>query len=464
MPLAPPAVEVADASRLAAVQVAAVSFDRVVDAFLDIDDHLAHGHRVHMTGGRLDQWGDLAAVHLDRHDALDAAPGLHSAQPAAIGVPEQRVAEEFDVLVRHPARCAAGHVHRPQSHDRVAAVLGAHEGDRRSVGGERRPRGSGHRRGEPPSFGKRLRGTVEVQHPDIGAVALAFVLASPGVGQSPAVARPGEMPHVAIAAGERRRRLRLDVQQHDLQPGAQHITGAVHLVGQSPDHLRRRRGGDRALQVDLPRALDALVRIDVHRADQRELPAVRSPGQVDHGAGETRDLARLSAVRGHQVHLLRPAMPIAEESDAIAAGRPARSRVLARHEGQPVRWSTVQGQQPQVGLVVIVRALDRLHRAYRTLAARVQVERLDALLDEDAPTVLLGDFNEWRLHGCLAVIERRLVRVPAPPTFPSPCPVARLDRLFVSAGLRVSHVRTHRSRSAMVASDHLPLVATLERA
>ena len=56
MPLAPPAVEVADASRLAAVQVAAVSFDRVVDAFLDIDDHLAHGHRVHMTGGRLSPW------------------------------------------------------------------------------------------------------------------------------------------------------------------------------------------------------------------------------------------------------------------------------------------------------------------------------------------------------------------------------------------------------------------------
>jgi endonuclease/exonuclease/phosphatase family metal-dependent hydrolase len=104
------------------------------------------------------------------------------------------------------------------------------------------------------------------------------------------------------------------------------------------------------------------------------------------------------------------------------------------------------------------------HLGLRRAERIQQVERLDALLDEDAPTVLLGDFNEWRLHGCLAVIERRLVRVPAPPTFPSPCPVARLDRLFVSAGLRVSHVRTHRSRSAMVASDHLPLVATLERA
>lgn len=105
------------------------------------------------------------------------------------------------------------------------------------------------------------------------------------------------------------------------------------------------------------------------------------------------------------------------------------------------------------------------HLGLRRTERIQQVERLDALLaGDDAPAVLLGDFNEWRLHGCLAPIERRLARVPVPPTFPSPYPVARLDRLFASPGLRVSHVRAHRSRSAMVASDHLPLVATLERA
>ncbi|HEU4664982.1 MAG TPA: endonuclease/exonuclease/phosphatase family protein [Dokdonella sp.] len=94
-----------------------------------------------------------------------------------------------------------------------------------------------------------------------------------------------------------------------------------------------------------------------------------------------------------------------------------------------------------------------------------QVERLGALLEQgDASTVLLGDFNEWRLRGCLAPLERRLVRVPAPATFPAPYPLARLDRLYVSPHLRVSHVRAHRSRSAAVASDHLPLVATIEPA
>ena len=94
-----------------------------------------------------------------------------------------------------------------------------------------------------------------------------------------------------------------------------------------------------------------------------------------------------------------------------------------------------------------------------------QVERICALVGgHDMATLLLGDLNEWRLHGCLAPLERHLARVPAPPTFPSPWPMARLDRMFASPGLRVSQVHVHRSRSARVASDHLPLVATLERA
>jgi endonuclease/exonuclease/phosphatase family metal-dependent hydrolase len=94
-----------------------------------------------------------------------------------------------------------------------------------------------------------------------------------------------------------------------------------------------------------------------------------------------------------------------------------------------------------------------------------QVEQICTLIgDGGMPTLLLGDFNEWRIQGCLAPLEHHVVRVPAPPTFPSPYPIARLDRVFASRGLRISHVHAHRSRSARVASDHLPLVATLERA
>lgn len=94
-----------------------------------------------------------------------------------------------------------------------------------------------------------------------------------------------------------------------------------------------------------------------------------------------------------------------------------------------------------------------------------QIERICALLGEgDVDTVLLGDFNEWRLQGALAPLEHHLARIPAPPTFPSPYPVARLDRVFVSRALRISHVHAHRSRAARIASDHLPLVATIEGA
>jgi endonuclease/exonuclease/phosphatase family metal-dependent hydrolase len=105
------------------------------------------------------------------------------------------------------------------------------------------------------------------------------------------------------------------------------------------------------------------------------------------------------------------------------------------------------------------------HLGLRRAERVSQAERIAALLDGDAaPCVLLGDFNDWSGRGAVIALAPRLVRVSAPPTFPSLCPLARLDGIFVSPALRVSHVHVHRSRGARLASDHLPLVATLERA
>jgi endonuclease/exonuclease/phosphatase family metal-dependent hydrolase len=100
------------------------------------------------------------------------------------------------------------------------------------------------------------------------------------------------------------------------------------------------------------------------------------------------------------------------------------------------------------------------HLGLRAAERQAQVARLRECLAQSAlPTVLLGDFNEWR-RGSLATLD--LHAVPTSPTFPSPVPVARLDRVFVAPhDLRIeAHV--HRSRDARVASDHLPLVATLD--
>lgn len=105
------------------------------------------------------------------------------------------------------------------------------------------------------------------------------------------------------------------------------------------------------------------------------------------------------------------------------------------------------------------------HLGLRRAERLRQVGQIRMLLrNGDVPTLLLGDFNEWRPRGCLAPLEQHLASVPTPPTFPSPYPVVRLDRVFASGGLHISNLHAHRSRAARIASDHLPLVATLEQA
>ena len=80
----------------------------------------------------------------------------------------------------------------------------------------------------------------------------------------------------------------------------------------------------------------------------------------------------------------------------------------------------------------------------------------------DRPTVLLGDLNDW-LPGSPTV--RPLLALCAsrrhPRTFPSRRPVLALDRILTRALPMPKPPVAHRSATACVASDHLPVVADL---
>jgi endonuclease/exonuclease/phosphatase family metal-dependent hydrolase len=104
------------------------------------------------------------------------------------------------------------------------------------------------------------------------------------------------------------------------------------------------------------------------------------------------------------------------------------------------------------------------HFGLRGAERATQIERLLALFDaaDARPTVLLGDFNEWRPRSALRRFDRHFGMALAPATFPSPFPVSALDRIWVAPADACVGLRAHRSRAARVASDHLPLVATLE--
>jgi len=82
------------------------------------------------------------------------------------------------------------------------------------------------------------------------------------------------------------------------------------------------------------------------------------------------------------------------------------------------------------------------------------------------PRVLCGDFNmthrrESTCFNGLCVREMWSRVGPPPKTWPSLFPLLSLDRVFVSEGVEVESVRCPRDRLARLASDHLPVVATL---
>lgn len=78
-------------------------------------------------------------------------------------------------------------------------------------------------------------------------------------------------------------------------------------------------------------------------------------------------------------------------------------------------------------------------------------------------TLLVGDFNEWRpVSAPLALLEQRLPNVLTPRTFHARRPVLRLDRMYASADLAFADWEVPGSARTRRASDHLPILATLE--
>lgn len=96
--------------------------------------------------------------------------------------------------------------------------------------------------------------------------------------------------------------------------------------------------------------------------------------------------------------------------------------------------------------------LIRRDRVRQLHAITNHLERLAPL-----PTVLAGDFNEWGQTGALDHVTPGLQILPAKPSFPSPRPIAPLDRFAISPDLFAIDQGTHQDRPARVASDHLPV-------
>jgi endonuclease/exonuclease/phosphatase family metal-dependent hydrolase len=82
---------------------------------------------------------------------------------------------------------------------------------------------------------------------------------------------------------------------------------------------------------------------------------------------------------------------------------------------------------------------------------------------EVMPVLIMGDMNQWRATaGAVGDFGKHYHAVPTGPSFHARMPVAALDRIFVSADLRVAAAGVHHSARSTVASDHLPVWVRLD--
>jgi len=111
-----------------------------------------------------------------------------------------------------------------------------------------------------------------------------------------------------------------------------------------------------------------------------------------------------------------------------------------------------------------------VHLGTAVLERRYQAPRLASYVHDPrvkGPKIILGDFNEWmrglatRTLSSLfdsvdihAHLKRRR-------TYPGIFPVLHLDHIYYEGDVEVRSVQLPRTRKALIASDHLPLVANL---
>jgi endonuclease/exonuclease/phosphatase family metal-dependent hydrolase len=114
--------------------------------------------------------------------------------------------------------------------------------------------------------------------------------------------------------------------------------------------------------------------------------------------------------------------------------------------------------------------LYNVHLGTAILERRYQATRLTGIVHDRRVAglkVVLGDFNEWTKGLATQLLSERLRSVDLGAhlrrrrTYPGVFPLVHLDHIYYEGQVEVLKVEMPRTRLALLASDHLPLVAQL---
>lgn len=206
----------------------------------------------------------------------------------------------------------------------------------------------------------------------------------------------------------------------------------------------------RELEADVI-ALQEVVSLEGGRREQNQAQYLADAVSLDYRIGETRKLR--GAAYGNVV-LSRFPIKEVELYDLTASRREERGCIRCDLEVTP-------------GKIVHV---FNIHLGTGYMERRKQAHLLmsrDVLLSPKLkyPRLLIGDFNEWTRGLVSRMLQQRFESVDIQlhlnrkRTYPGVLPIMHLDHMYFDRTLSLEQFALHRSRMALMASDHLPLLA-----
>jgi len=224
-------------------------------------------------------------------------------------------------------------------------------------------------------------------------------------------------------------------------------------------NIHRCRGMDR--RVVPSRIIEVLREID---ADVIALQEVIGAGPV--GAGQAEEIGAglgmgwvMNCVRTLRQH---------QFGNVVLSRYP-----IANHSQYDLSWRTCEPRNCQRADLEIngdVLHVYNVHLGTAVLERRYQAGRLASFVHDrrvSGPKVILGDFNEWMKGLATKTLSSLFESVDISQhlkrrrTYPGLFPVVHLDHIYYDGKVEVVNVEMPRTRKALMASDHLPLVANL---
>jgi endonuclease/exonuclease/phosphatase family metal-dependent hydrolase len=210
-------------------------------------------------------------------------------------------------------------------------------------------------------------------------------------------------------------------------------------------------------RTDITRIGDVLARLDPDIIGLQEVMSAH-PGATGGQVAELADRLGMTALLGTTMcrsegpygNAILTRLPVLDAScfDLSMPGREPRCLMRAEldHDGQRM---TVMNT----------------HLGVRVRERHAQLGRCAHLLepdDDDAPLVVMGDFNSWLPRGdVLGKLRSHFGGQPAPRSYPVRRPVFALDRIWTRPATLLREVHAYTSNESRLASDHLPVWARL---